>query len=219
MRFPFTQGSNISITKENVRDVLVQYAIRSLALALLRGSDYNNDEFLFPDVNSKAYQVLKDNAILVSLFSNNSHFIGCEFKGNRYYNTMLHSKEVYYKLMDEKVSLDDALKINETLESIDWFISDELGKDLISGSITKSGLDFYNSLYDDFKLAYSAKDAFYILHPEYQTNLFDLGWYQVKFIMKELYPEQYKENRRLYREYIKGLLDLVYEAGFLRRLQ
>lgn len=219
MRFPFTQGSNISITKENVRDVLVQYAIRSLALALLRGSDYNNDEFLFPDISSKAYQVLKDNAILVSLFSNNSHFIGCEFKGNRYYNTMLHSKEVYYKLMNEKVSSDDALKINETLESIDWFISDELGKDLVSGSIAESGLDFYNSLYDDFKLAYSAKDAFYILHPEYQTNLFDLGWYQVKFIMKELYPEQYKENRRLYREYIKDLLDLVYEAGFLRRLQ
>lgn len=37
--------------------------------------------------------------------------------------------------------------------------------------------------------------------------------------MKELYTEQYKENRRLFREYIKDLLDLVYEAGFLRRLQ
>ena len=219
MRFPFTQGSNISITKGNIRDLLVQYAIRSLALALLRGCDYNNDEFLFPDVSSKAYQTLKDNAILVSLFSNNSHFVGCEFNGHRYYNTMIHSKEVYNKLMIEKVSSDNTSEIEKTLDSIDWFVSDELNKDLATGSIPKSGLDFYNSLYDDFKLAYKSKNDFYKSHPEYQTNLFDLGWYQVKFIMKELYPEQYKENRRLFREYIKDLLDLVYEAGFLRRLQ
>lgn len=146
MRFPFTQGSNISITKENIRDLLVQYAIRSSALALLRGCDYNNDEFLFPDVSSKAYQTLKDNAILVSLFSNNSHFIGCKFNGNRYYNTMLHSKEVYNKLMIEKVSSDDTSEIEKTLDSIDWFVSDELDKDLVSGNILKSGLNFLNSL-------------------------------------------------------------------------
>lgn len=98
------------------------------------------------------------------------------------------------------------------------FISDALNKDLLSGDIPESGLKFYNRLESNFRLAFSSKSKFYELHPEYQTNLFDLGWYQVKFIMKELYPEEYKENRRLYKEYINDLLDLVYEAGFLRKL-
>ena len=216
--FPFSQGSNISITKSNIRDLLLHYSIKSISLALLRGSDFNNDEFLMPDINSSAYKILRDNAILVSLFANNSHFIGCEFNGHRYYNKFLHSKELYESLKGIKVSSEDALDIEKTFDSIDWFVSDALKVDLESGSIPKSGLDFYNSLEGNFRLAFSSRKEFYKLHPEYQSKFFDLGWYQVKFIMKELYPLEYKENRRLYREYIKDLLDLIYEAGFLRRL-
>ena len=218
MSFPFTQGMNVSINKTNYRDKLLQFGVRLLALNLLRGSDYNNDEFLFPDKDTIAYKKLLNNAILISLFSNNSHFIGCKFNGSRYHNKMLHSKELYYSLFNEKVSSDGTSDIENTLSNIDWFISDALNKDLLSGDIPESGLKFYSSLESNFRLAFSSKSKFYELHPEYQTNLFDLGWYQVKFIMKELYPEEYKENRRLYKEYINDLLDLAYEAGFLRKL-
>lgn len=216
--FPFSQGSNISITKSNIRDLLLHYSVKSISLALLRGSDFNNDEFLMPDINSSAYKILRDNEILVSLFANNSHFIGCEFNGYRYYNKFLHSKELYESLKGIKVSSEDTLDIEKTFDSIDWFVSDTLKTDFESGSIPKSGVDFYDSLESNFRLAFSSRKEFYKSHPEYQSKFFDLGWYQVKFIMKELYPLEYKENRRLYREYIKDLLDLIYEAGFLRRL-
>lgn len=66
MSFPFTQGMNVSINKTNYRDKLLQFGVRLLALNLLRGSDYNNDEFLFPDKDTKAYKKLLNNAILIS---------------------------------------------------------------------------------------------------------------------------------------------------------
>lgn len=208
--FPFSQGGNFEINKSNFRDILTNFAVREIAVTLFRKTDFADNEFLEPNFNSGAYKLLQSNALLVSLFASNTHYIGCTYNGKRYYNKFIHSKQLYEKLLSSKVSSD-------VLNNCDLFISDELEKDLKSGYVLKTGLEFYNKLESAFELAYSCKERFYEEHSEYQSNLDDLGWYQVKFILKEYFPDVYKDIRLSYREYIKDLVDYIFEAGFLRR--
>ena len=208
---PFVQGGNISINKDNFRDVLTNYIVREISTRLYRKTEMSDNEFLEPNFSSKAYEILKRNSLLVSLFGSDTHYIGCIYKGNRYYNKFLHSRKLYKELLELNNSSSDVLY------NCDWFISDELEKDLQSGYIPESGIEFYNKINELYKLAYSRKDSFYKVYSEYQTNLDDLGWYQVKFILKEYYPKEYKDVRVLYRNYIKDLEDYIFESGFLRR--
>ena len=53
-------------------------------------------------------------------------------------------------------------------------------------------------------------------HPEYQTNNWDCGWYQIKGILKEYFPQELKDFRAIYKEFADYLRPQVYELGFLK---
>lgn len=208
MSFPYTEGCSISVTKKNYREAMLFVGVRLMCVSMIKHERNCDIEFMYPNKQSEAYKVLRDNALLIGLFTANTHFIDCKFNGKRYYNKFLHSKGLYRELFGNE----------EELEKYDWFIATELDKDLAENKILPSGVAFYKELPRLFKLAYSKKEEFYQLHPEYQTNCNGIAFYQVKNILKEFFKEEYKEYWRIYRNYEKDLIPYVYKAGYLNEL-
>jgi hypothetical protein len=54
-------------------------------------------------------------------------------------------------------------------------------------------------------------------HPEYHLDSWDAGYYQLKYLWREHFPERQKELREAYKELEKQMIPQVYETGFLRR--
>jgi hypothetical protein len=54
-------------------------------------------------------------------------------------------------------------------------------------------------------------------HPEYHLDSWDAGYYQLKYLWREHFPEQQKELRKAYKKLEEQMIPQVYETGFLRR--
>ena len=53
-------------------------------------------------------------------------------------------------------------------------------------------------------------------HLEYQINNWDCGWYQIKALVKEYLPDDYKAFQELYKKLADKMRPMVYELGFLK---
>ena len=53
-------------------------------------------------------------------------------------------------------------------------------------------------------------------HPEYQILNWDCGWYQIKGMLKEYMPNEYKEFTNVYKKLADKMQPMVYELGFLK---
>ena len=64
---------------------------------------------------------------------------------------------------------------------------------------------FYRELWDDE-------------NPEYQTTkAWDAGYYQLKGIWKQYFPDEFKEFKELYKKLADKMRPMVYELGFLKK--
>ena len=83
----------------------------------------------------------------------------------------------------------------------------ELSKD------AKAILDLATKLVKD---SFKYRKDFHAAHPEYQTNTWDAGWYQVKAIVKEYMPDELKKFNELYKKFEDRMRKGVYKFGFLK---
>ncbi len=60
------------------------------------------------------------------------------------------------------------------------------------------------------------RQAFHATTPEYNLHAWDAGYYQLKYLWRELYPEQYEAFRAAYKELEEYLRPQVYELGMLK---
>jgi hypothetical protein len=103
-----------------------------------------------------------------------------------------------------KVNVDDP-KISDTLEDGESC--------LVSVSeIAQKVLDMADSLLVD---SMEMRRAFHVANPEYNLHAWDAGYYQLKYLWRELYPERYAEFRSAYKELEEHLRPQVYELGML----
>ena len=54
-------------------------------------------------------------------------------------------------------------------------------------------------------------------HPEQHLQVWDVGWHQIKKILKEYMKDDLKEFNNMYKKFSDRLRPYVYEFGFLRR--
>lgn len=66
------------------------------------------------------------------------------------------------------------------------------------------------------KESFKYRKDFNILHPEYQIMNWDCGWYQIKALVKEYMPNEYKEFQEKFRKLSDKMRPMVYEIGFLK---
>ena len=64
--------------------------------------------------------------------------------------------------------------------------------------------------------SFQYRELFNESHPEYQINNWDVGWYQIKALLKEFMPDDLKEFRVLYKQLADKMRPMIYELGFLK---
>ena len=67
------------------------------------------------------------------------------------------------------------------------------------------------------KLSFNSRDLFNQMHPEYQINCWDAGWYQIKSLLKDFHKDDLEEFNKLYKKLEDKMRPMVYELGFLKK--
>ena len=67
------------------------------------------------------------------------------------------------------------------------------------------------------KLSFNNRDLFNQMHPEYQINCWDAGWYQIKGLLKEFHKAELESFNKLYKVLEDKMCPMVYELGFLKK--
>ena len=60
------------------------------------------------------------------------------------------------------------------------------------------------------------REMFYQQYPEYQILNWDCGWYQIKGLLKEYFPDDLVEFGELFKKLSNKMRPCVYELGFLK---
>ena len=173
------------------------------------------DEYLAPNEEHPQYQEFVNDSIIYSLFeskSNQSSLRQVEYKGKKWDI----KNEFFFMSKNEILDLANEYGFDFTFN--DANVSNEryvytLLQNIELSNEAKVVLDKAIEL---TKKSFRYRELFNEEHPEYQILNFDCGWYQIKAMLKEYMPQEYKEFAELYKKLADKMRPMVYELGFLK---
>ena len=209
-----SMGHGISVCKENFEKVNASFASRKLIV----GNWVNSkDEYIAPNEEHENWKQFVADSVVYSLFntsSNQSSLRQIDYKGSKWdikNEFFFISKERIAELANE---CGNSYLYSDCTESNDRFVykwltghKDELSdtaKEVLAKAIELT----------EKSVAY--RELFNNDHEEYQINNWDCGWYQIKAMLKEYMPNEYKEFNELYKKLADEMRPMVYELGFLK---
>ena len=210
--------SGFSVTKENFLPVCANFASRKV---ITNNWINNKDEFLAPVITEENHELWAEfisDSIVYSMFnaaSCQSAMQPVSWKGYDY-----KIKNAFF-FMGRK----EMMELAGTYEYYDMIKTtfdddDRYAYELLEGKVGeklsnegKAVLDYARNLLSD-----SMKDrsAFNTEHPELNIMCWDAGYYQLRPLWKQYYPERLKEFRALYKKLANKLRKQVYELGILK---
>ena len=201
-----------TINKNNFNRVCANFATRRLI-----ERDWLNwaDEYLAPNTDNEKYKEFENDSIIYSLFeskSNQSSLREVEYKGKKWdikNEFFFMGKDEIKKLANENNN-DDCY--NDCNSSNERYVYNLL-KGIELSADAKAVLDKAKEL---VVKSFKYRSLFNEEHPEYQINNWDCGWYQIKALVKEYMPNEYKEFNDLYKKLADKMRPMVYELGFLK---
>jgi len=208
-------GGGINVLPDNFARCCAAFAARRL----VKGDWVNDkDEYTAPNVDDPAYRQFEADSLVFSLFDSNSQqssLRGVEYKGRKWdvrNQFCWYSKAEAERLADEcglDAVYEDARTSEEpymakALAEAEGLMSDE----------AKAVLEKARELVEK---SFKYRGLFAEDNPEYQTDkVWDLGWYQLKAILKEYMPAELAEFRGLVKALADKMRPQVYALGFLR---
>lgn len=210
--------SGFSVTKENFLPVCANFASRKV---ITNNWINNKDEFLAPVITEENHELWAEfisDSIVYSMFnaaSCQSAMQPVSWKGYDY-----KIKNAFF-FMGRK----EMMELAGTYEYYDMIKTtfddeDRYAYELLEGKVGeklsnegKAVLDYARNLLSD-----SMKDrsSFNTEHPELNIMCWDAGYYQLRPLWKQYYPERLKEFRALYKRLANKLRKQVYELRILK---
>lgn len=179
----------------------------------------SKDEYCFPNENHPKFIKYLHDSVIFSLFHSGAGQASCqtslkniECKG-QFYNI----KNEFFFMSKNKI-MDLANQYNFDYTYNDARVSDErfVYKKLQEIELTKEAQDVLNKAIELTKKSFKYREMFNQEHPEYQIMNWDCGWYQIKAVLKEYFPDDLKEFQELYKILADKMRPMVYELGFLK---
>lgn len=175
----------------------------------------DKDEYLAPNEENEHYNEFVNDSIVYSLFhsaSNQSSLRQVEYKGKNWDI----KNEFFFMGKDEIISLANEngfdFTYNDAKVSSERYVYEKLQQIDLSKE-AQAVLDKATELtINSFKY----RELFNDEHPEYQIMNWDCGWYQIKGMLKEFMPNEYKEFVELFKALAEKMRPMVYELGFLK---
>lgn len=211
---PVTRHVKITpITKENYKKCCSLFTARKI----IKSNWLNQkDNYMIPNTNSSKYKEYESDSIIYSIFANENGI--SSFRNIKIDNKEFNIKnEMFFMSIKEIKDLaninrneaiyHDCLRFNK-----ERFMYTVL-KDLELSKEGKLILETARSLvWESFKY----REEFNKLHPKYNINAWDAGWYQIKYLLNEYM----KRDLELFEDMIKSLENklspLIYKLGFLK---
>jgi len=203
---------SFSIDKLNFDRVVANFSARKLII----GNWINDkDEYLAPNEENEHYNEFVNDSIVYSLFhssSNQSSLRQVEYKGKLWDI----KNEFFFMSRDEVMDLANEngfdFTYNDAKVSGERYVYEKLQQIDLSKE-AQAVLDKATELtINSFKY----RELFNDEHPEYQIMNWDCGWYQIKGMLKEFMPNEYKEFVELFKALAEKMRPMVYELGFLK---
>ena len=212
----FSNAHGLSVIPQNFMKVVSLFAARRLITGKYHTWINDNDEYMKPNTDHSEYKQWNNDCVIYSLFntaSNQSSLRDVKYKGK----TWQIFNEFFW--LDYRDVKDFADHQNNDLVYKD---AKRYGKQRHVATLLKS-----ITLSDDAKAVLAAATELWRFtfnyreimdeeHPEYHLNTWDCGWYQIKKLAKQHFPDTLKEFTVLYSEFSNRLRPLVYELGFLK---
>lgn len=216
MSRPFSDGGGLIVTEDNIEDALA-YLVARLSVGVYdRNWITDKDEYYRPNTDSEAYKILKANSIIFSLFNDNTHYASIKVNINGEEKEIKNDFHFMSKEMTSKMYIENGLEVPKDIE--DRLIIKYLRESINSGLVLNSGLEVLKHaqrlFIDTLKLRFEfdKKEE----NKVYQVTRWDAGYYQLKWVLKQLDIDRYKEFRQVYKKFSDELIEYVYKSGFLK---
>lgn len=210
-----TQGTayiSNSITNDNFDKCTALFSARKL---IEKNWVNSKDEYLAPNTESDKYQEFVNDSIVYSLFhsaSNQSSLRQVEYKGKNWDI----KNEFFFMSKDEVMELANENNLDFTYN--DARVSNEryVYTKLQTIELSQEAKAVLDKAIELTKMSFKYRELFNEEHPEYQILNWDCGWYQIKGMLKEYFPNKLKEFNELYKALANKMRPMVYELGFLK---
>ena len=209
-----SMGNGISVCKENFEKVNTSFASRKLIV----GNWVNSkDEYIAPNEEHENWKQFVADSVVYSLFntsSNQSSLRQIEYKGSKWdikNEFFFMSKERMAELANE---CGNSYLYSDCTTSNDRFVYEWLTEH--KDELSDTAKDVLAKAIELTEKSVAYRELFNNDHEEYQINNWDCGWYQIKAMLKEYMPNEYKEFNELYKKLADEMRPMVYELGFLK---
>ena len=210
--------SGFSVIKENFLPVCANFASRKV---ITNNWINNKDEFLAPVITEENHELWAEfisDSIVYSMFNSASCQSAMQSVSWKGYDYKIKNAFFFMgrkEMMDLAGTYDYYDMIKTTFDDDDRYAY-ELLEGKVGEKLSNEGkavLDYARSLLSD-----SMKDryAFNIEHPELNIMCWDAGYYQLRPLWKQYYPDRLKEFRSLYKKLANKLRKQVYELRILK---
>lgn len=211
-----SRNVGVSIFPNNLRKVVSMFSARKLTKTTWLNQ---KDEYLAPNTQHPDYEQWNNDAIVYSLFqsaSQQSSLRQIDYKGKKW-DIFNH---FFFMSKDEMKALADENGWHEMYNDIvkhgdkERYVYEQLQTLTLSPDAQK----VLDKARDLVRLSFKARMMVAADKPEYHLASWDAGWYQVRNgVLKEFFPEEYKEFVKLFHEFEDRMREGVYTFGFLRK--
>lgn len=175
----------------------------------------HKDEYFIPIVENGKYAQFQNDAIIYSLFdthSNQSSMRQVEYK-DKLWNI---KNEFFFMSKDEMKQLAEDYKFDELYK--DARQSDEryVYNLLKTTNLSKDAKDILETARELVRKSFEWRKIMNESNTEYHLHAWDAGWYQIKKVLTEHFPNELKEFNSKYKAFEDRLRPQVYELGFLK---
>lgn len=174
------------------------------------------DEYIKPNEKHKKYKEFVLDSVIYALFNNSSYqssMRNLKFDGKLYNieNKLFFVPNNEIRKLAEKHKNDMVLNDAKTLNKERFVCGYLEGREL-----SKEASNVLNKAKELIQISFEKREELNKLNPEYHLNCWDIGWYQIKLILKEYFPEELKKFNLCYKKLEDKMEPIVYELGFLK---
>ena len=178
------------------------------------------DEYMAPDESHADWQQFQYDSIVYSLFNTSSN--QSSLRQITYKDKLWDIKNEFFWMskeqmmeLSEKKYFDDLYR--DARSSDERYVYTLLHKEGLYEKLSPDAKEVLDMATELVKLTFDMREILHNEHPEYHLNAWDAGWYQIKLILKQFYPEKLKDFTKKYKDFEDRMRPLVYELGFLRK--
>ena len=201
-----------TITDKNFSEVVSMFSARKL---IEKNWVNSKDEYLAPNEENEHYNEFVNDSIVYSLFhsaSNQSSLRQVDYKGKLWDI----KNEFFFMSRDEIKELANENNLDFTYNDANVSSERYVYTKLQGIELSAEAQEVLDNAIMLIKKSFRFREMFNDEHPEYQILNWDCGWYQIKGMLKEYMPNEYKEFTNVYKKLADKMRPMVYELGFLK---